>query len=130
MVTIMEVFEARRAAKGLPRQDSYSAQEFADQGLGMIGGCLSCEATLSADHAYPDRRGYWACEGCLSDGYETVEAFEAAETESVDDDQDDPGDTWFCESCGGDVYSLGVLGRAEHGRCRGCGLSSRREANP
>lgn len=48
------------------------------------------------------------------------------ETESVDDQVDD--EPWFCESCGGDVYSLGVLGRAEHGRCRGCGLPSRREA--
>lgn len=38
-------------------------------------------------------------------------------------------DAWFCESCGGDVYSVEVLGRAELGRCRGCGLPSRREVS-
>ena len=77
MVTIYEIFEARRRAAGLAPKDSYDGQEFADQGLACIGGCWSCEATLAAYNAFPDRCGYWACEGCLQAGYESVEAFEA-----------------------------------------------------
>ncbi len=32
-----------------------------------------------------------------------------------------------CEACGGEVVSLGVLGRTLHVRCRACGLTEARE---
>lgn len=82
-ITILELFEARRAVAGLAPQDSYSAQNFADQDLAMIGGCFSCEATLAAFNAYPDKRGYWACSECLQEGYSTVADFEADTPEAA-----------------------------------------------
>lgn len=125
-VTIWEVFEARRLAQGLELKSEYNAQEFADQNLAMIGGCGGCAAMLSASHAYPDRGGYWACEGCLQEGYETTEAF-WSEQDNRENDEDDDEPVWWCEACGGEVVSQGVLGRREHGCCRACGIAVSRE---
>lgn len=76
MITIHDVLEARRAAAGLPPADSVTGEDFARFKLAMFGGCQVCAASLAAYNAYPDRSGYWRCKECLSDGYETVTAFE------------------------------------------------------
>jgi len=34
-----------------------------------------------------------------------------------------------CSVCGGELTSLGVLGRREHLRCRNCGMDSSREVH-
>jgi hypothetical protein len=74
-VTIMECAIAR----GL-RQDadgSCTAQDLADVGFDMIGGCCSCHATIAAYNAYPSQGGFWCCSGCVGDfGFETTEDFE------------------------------------------------------
>lgn len=76
-VTILEVLEARRASRGLLALDSYTAGDFKDYGLSMLGGCHSCGESLAAYNGYPDTNGYWACRECLREGYPTVESFEA-----------------------------------------------------
>lgn len=83
-ITILDVFEARRRASGGEEKEAYSAADFADQALNMLGGCWCCEESLAAYNAYPDTNGYWSCRGCLKEGYSSVEAFEQ---EHLDDDQ-------------------------------------------
>lgn len=76
-ITILDVLEARRKGKGREPVESYSGEDFAAEGLAMIGGCWRCEACLAAYNAHPDREmGRWACEGCLLEGFESVEQFE------------------------------------------------------
>lgn len=76
-ITILDVLEARRQAKGLEPATSYSGEDFAAEGLAMIGGCWRCEACLAAYNAHPDKEmGRWACEGCLLEGFESVAEFE------------------------------------------------------
>ena len=84
-ITIFDVFEARRRAKGNPAKDAYSAQEFADLGLSMLGGCWCCEESLAAYNAHPDVNGLWACRGCLKEGYPSVEAFEEEQAQVSDE---------------------------------------------
>lgn len=36
---------------------------------------------------------------------------------------------WSCNCCNGLVYSMGILGKKEWGRCRACGMDQWREDN-
>lgn len=76
-ITIMDVFEARRRAQGKALGGAYTAQEFEAVGLSMLGGCSGCGEQLAAYNAYPAVNGFWSCQGCLVEGYATVEDFEA-----------------------------------------------------
>jgi hypothetical protein len=52
---------------------------FERHGFAMLGGCLSCQATISAGGAYPTRAGYWRCGDCveaMGDGFESAADFE------------------------------------------------------
>lgn len=76
-VTILQVLEARRAAKGLPNTGFYADEDFTAQGLSMLGGCSGCGESLAAYNAFPSHSGVWACRDCVSEPYATVEDFEA-----------------------------------------------------
>lgn len=75
-ITVFEVFEARYRAAGGEEKEAYSAEDFANVGLSMLGGCWCCEESLAAYNAHPDINGFWACRSCLKEGYPSVEAFE------------------------------------------------------
>jgi hypothetical protein len=76
-ITILDVFEARRKAKGISAFKSHTAAEFEAEGLAMFGGCSGCTESLAAYNGYPSQSGYWRCKGCLGDdGFQTVEEFD------------------------------------------------------
>jgi len=57
-------------------KDSYCAEDFRRNGVGLTGGCQRCPATLHAGNAYPSTSGYWRCAGCIGDtGFATVAEF-------------------------------------------------------
>lgn len=86
-LTVFEIFEDRWARAGKLLRDEYSALDFEDQGLAMLGGCHGCGESLAAYNAFPDRvMGLWACRGCLKEGYFTVAAFEAEDGEALESD--------------------------------------------
>jgi hypothetical protein len=59
-------------------KDSYSAEDFYRNGVGLTGGCQCCSATLAAYNAYPSTSGYWRCADCISGtGFATVADFKA-----------------------------------------------------
>ena len=95
-MTVLDVLEAKRAKAGLTVQSSYSARDFADMSLSMLGGCQGCAATLGAYNAYPDMSGFWRCKACLAHGYFNLEDFEEAENPRIDEQVcfiiSDPGD--------------------------------------
>lgn len=60
------------------KEREYTAKDFYDVGLDILGGCVVCGAALGPAQAHPSRSGYWKCKDCIGvDGYTTV--FEAAE---------------------------------------------------
>lgn len=86
-ITILDVLHRRRHLKGLPKLETCSEQDFADQNLAMIGGCAGCQATLGAYNAYPQRNGYWSCLECLSAGFESHAEFEAFQRDQLEADE-------------------------------------------
>ena len=73
-ITILDFVKAEVGDK-----DTYTAEDFARNGVDMLGGCQGCGATLGAYNAYPSRTGYWRCASCIGDsGYATVEEFASA----------------------------------------------------
>jgi hypothetical protein len=110
-ITIGDVFEARRRAAGLALGcDSYSAADFEQQDLAMLGGCHGCGETLGAWNAYPDTNGLWACPGCVREGYPSVEAFELAHINEECENHDCAGCPW-CDVHGITVEPLLAIAR-------------------
>jgi len=71
-------------------KDSYSAGDFARNGVAMMGGCQCCRAGLAAYNAYPSKSGYWRCADCIGeDGFATAADFTAHHATVV-----------TCPSCG------------------------------
>ena len=59
-------------------KDTYSAEDFSLNGVGMTGGCQLCAATIACYNAYPSTSGYWRCADCIGqDGFATVADFKA-----------------------------------------------------
>ncbi|MGH3177766.1 MAG: hypothetical protein ACRDPF_28305 [Streptosporangiaceae bacterium] len=59
-------------------KDTYSAEDFSRNGVGMTGGCQLCAATIACYNAYPSTSGYWRCADCIGhDGFATVADFKA-----------------------------------------------------
>ena len=59
-------------------KDTYSAEDFFRNGVGMTGGCQLCAATIACYNAYPSTSGYWRCADCIGpDGFTTVADFKA-----------------------------------------------------
>ena len=73
MVTVLEL-AIHRGAK-VAEDGSVSGAEINRVGLPVLGGCISCGATVAAYNACPSRSGYLKCsEDCIGgDGWETVE---------------------------------------------------------
>lgn len=74
-VTILDVAKARGAEVG--EDGSINMGAFEEVGLQIMGGCITCEASIAAYNAFPSRCGYWCCADCVGDsGFKTVELFE------------------------------------------------------
>ena len=59
-------------------KDTYSAEDFLNSGVEMLGGCQGCHATIACYNAYPSASGYWRCADCIGDtGFVTVADFTA-----------------------------------------------------
>ena len=57
---------------------SYTGEDHQNAGVGILGGCEICFATIASYNAYPARSGFWRCGDCIGDdGYPTVEEFAA-----------------------------------------------------
>jgi hypothetical protein len=64
-ITILDYVESK-----VGRKVTYTAADFASNGVEMIGGCELCAATIGACNAYPSTSGNWRCAGCI--GYAGV----------------------------------------------------------
>ena len=98
-------------------KDTYSAEDFSRNGVGMTGGCQLCAATIACYNAYPSTSGYWRCADCIgTDGFATVADFTAHETAIV-----------TCPACGNaDTISETRITTGEHAEgyileCGECG---------
>jgi predicted RNA-binding Zn-ribbon protein involved in translation (DUF1610 family) len=59
-------------------KDTYCAEDFFRNGVGMTGGCQLCAASIACYNAYPSTSGYWRCADCIGDtGFATVADFKA-----------------------------------------------------
>jgi hypothetical protein len=60
------------------QKDTYTDDDFFRNGVGILGGCQLCAATIVAYNAYPSTSGYWRCADCIGeDGFATVADFKA-----------------------------------------------------
>jgi hypothetical protein len=74
-ITILDYVRAQAGEK-----DVYTGEDFARNGVDMLGGCKDCGATLGPYNAYPSKTGYWRCANCIRNlGYATVDEFRQAE---------------------------------------------------
>jgi hypothetical protein len=59
-------------------KDTYAAEDFYRNGVGLTGGCQCCCVTIAVYNAYPSTSGYWRCADCIGDtGFTTVAEFRA-----------------------------------------------------
>ena len=59
-------------------KDTYTDDDFFRNGVGTLGHCQRCAATIAACNAYPSTTGYWRCADCIGeDGFITVADFKA-----------------------------------------------------
>jgi hypothetical protein len=59
-------------------QDTYTDDDFFRNGVGILGHCQRCAATLAAYNAYPSTSGFWRCADCIGDtGFATIAEFKA-----------------------------------------------------
>ena len=59
-------------------KDTYTDDDFFRNGVGTLGHCQRCAATLAAYNAYPSTSGFWRCADCIGDtGFATVADFKA-----------------------------------------------------
>ncbi len=57
-------------------KDTYTDDDFFRNGVGILGHCQLCAATLAAYNAYPSTSGYWRCADCLGHtGFATAAEF-------------------------------------------------------
>jgi hypothetical protein len=57
---------------------SYTGEDHWNAGVGILGGCEICLATIASYNAYPARSGFWRCGDCIGDdGYPTAGEFAA-----------------------------------------------------
>ena len=71
-------------------KDTYTDDDFFRNGVGTLGHCQRCAATLAAYNAYPSTSGFWRCADCIGDtGFATVADFTARNAAAV-----------TCPSCG------------------------------
>ena len=75
-VRAITILDYVRAVTG--DKPSYSGEDHWNAGVGILGGCEICFATIASYNAYPARSGFWRCGDCIGDdGYPTVEEFAA-----------------------------------------------------
>ena len=92
----------------------YYAEDCAQCGVDMFGGCERCEITIAVYNAYPSKSGYWRCADCIGNtGFETVQDF----TSYVLGDHSCPG-------CGTPGHVIEVAdGTPPALTCRECGTA-------
>ena len=72
-ITILDYVRAVTGEK-----PSYTGEDHYQAGVGILGGCEICHATIASYNAYPARSGFWRCADCIGDdGYATVADFAA-----------------------------------------------------
>jgi len=60
-------------------KDLYTAEDFMNSGVEMLGGCQGCHATIACYNAYPSTSGYWRCADCIgNDGFVTISDLKAS----------------------------------------------------
>ncbi len=85
----------------LGEQDSYSAEDFYDTGVDIMGGCEICAATITGYNAYPSTSGYWRCADCIgATGFATVDDFINAGNTTSEGQESTGGDTATSGDCG------------------------------
>ena len=70
-ITILDYVRAVTGDKS-----SYTGEDHYKAGVGILGGCEICFATIASYNAYPARSGFWRCADCIGEaGYATVADF-------------------------------------------------------
>ena len=68
---------------------SFTVKTINDAGFDVIGGCISCRATIAAYNAYPSQGGFWCCADCIGkDGFATTSDFQKWKNAQAKSDAD------------------------------------------